>query len=161
MGKYKEHRERRGKRKIWDQDTLSDHVFVPSSFLDLPSVPPNVVDAEVLWFNAGKGFGFVKLLDGTEAYLHIRVLEAAGGHDLSDGTRLKVTVEEGPRGRQIGDVLEIGDLTLKAPATERLVARQPCKKKPAAGRRWQRARLSNTAREEVHRIQHRHRIWEE
>lgn len=121
MGKYKEHRERRGKRKVWDQDTLSGHVFEPSSFLDLPSVPQNVVDAEVLWFNAGKGFGFVKLSDGTEAYLHISVLEAAGGRDLSGGTRLKVTVEEGPRGRQIVEVLDIGDQIRKVPEGERLV----------------------------------------
>jgi len=35
------------------------------------------------------------------------------------------------------------------------------KKKPAAGRRWQRASISNTAREEVYRIQRRHHIWEE
>ena len=115
MGKYKEHREHRPKRKVWDQDPLSGHGFEPSSFLDLSSVPPNVVDAEVLWFDAGKGFGFVKLSDGTEAYLHIRVLEAAGGHDLSDGTHLKVTVEEGPRGRQIGNVVEIGDQISKNP----------------------------------------------
>lgn len=121
MGKYKEHRERRGKRKVWDQDTLSGHVFEPSSFLDLPSVPQNVVDAEVLWFNAGKGFGFVKLSDGTEAYLHISVLEAAGGRDLSEGTRLKVTVEEGPRGRQIVKVLDIGDQIPKVPEGERHV----------------------------------------
>ncbi|CCV09152.1 hypothetical protein MESS2_870005 [Mesorhizobium metallidurans STM 2683] len=33
---------------------------------------------EVIWFNTSKGFGFVKLPEGIEAYLHIRVLEAAG-----------------------------------------------------------------------------------
>lgn len=100
---------------------MSGRVFEPSSFLDLTSVLPNVVDAEVLWFNADRGFGFVKLSDGTEAYLHISVLEAAGGHDLSDGTRLKVTVEEGQRGRQIVKVLDIGGQIQKVPEGERLV----------------------------------------
>jgi CspA family cold shock protein len=40
-------------------------------------VTVDAVDAEISWFNASKGFGFVKLSDGTEAYLHIRVLKAA------------------------------------------------------------------------------------
>ncbi|MDX8450675.1 hypothetical protein RFM41_31315 [Mesorhizobium sp. VK25A] len=30
------------------------------------------------WFNASKGFGFVALADGADAYLHMRVVEAAG-----------------------------------------------------------------------------------
>lgn len=66
------------------------------------------LDAEVLWFNVSKGFGFVKLQDGTEVYLHARVLEAAG-RDASEGMRLKVTVEESSRGRQVSQVLEIGE----------------------------------------------------
>jgi CspA family cold shock protein len=71
----------------------------------------------VIWFNAGKGFGFVKLSDGAEAYLHIRVLEAAGSSDLSDGTQLKVTVARGP---QVAKVIDIGDQTPKTPAGEPL-----------------------------------------
>jgi CspA family cold shock protein len=74
------------------------------------------VDAEVLWFNTAKGFGFVKLSDGTEVYLHARVLEAAGGRDVSEGTRLKVTVEDTQRGRQVSQVREIGDQIAKTPA---------------------------------------------
>ncbi|MGO4558260.1 cold-shock protein [Mesorhizobium sp. 2RAF21] len=63
----------------------------------------------MIWFNASKGFGFVKLEDGAEVYLHVRVLEAAGSRDVSEGTRLKVRVEETPRGSQIAQVLEIGE----------------------------------------------------
>jgi cold shock CspA family protein len=73
------------------------------------------VETEVMWFNASKGFGFVKLSDGREAYLHIRVLEAAGSRSVSDGTALKVTVEESPRGHQVVQVLEIGDQIAKTP----------------------------------------------
>ncbi|MCO5066783.1 MAG: cold shock domain-containing protein [Rhizobiaceae bacterium] len=50
------------------------------------------VDAEVLWFNASKGFGFVKLPNGTEVYLPLRALEAAGSRGVSEGTHLKVAV---------------------------------------------------------------------
>jgi CspA family cold shock protein len=72
-----------------------------------------------MWFNASKGFGFVKLSDGTEAYLHIRVLEAAGSRSVSEGTRLKVVVEEGSRGRQVVQVLEIGDQIAQTPTDTR------------------------------------------
>lgn len=116
MGKYRDHRERRGKRHSHEQGSFSEEVYEPSYFQDAPGVTPDTVDAEVIWFNAGKGFGFVKLSDGAEAYLHIRVLEAAGSSDLFDGTQLKVTVEKGPRGPQVAKVIDIGVQTPKTPA---------------------------------------------
>ena len=78
MGKYRDHRERRGKRHGNDQDAFFGQASEPSYFQDTPSTEPDAIDAELLWFNASKGFGFVKLSDGADAYLHIRVLEAAG-----------------------------------------------------------------------------------
>lgn len=108
MGKYRDHRERRRKRHGNDQSRFPDEGPEPSYFQVPPRDTSDPVDAEVLWFNADKGFGFAKLADGTEAYLHIRVLEAAGGHDLPTGTHLTVVVEEGARGRQIAKVLDIG-----------------------------------------------------
>lgn len=119
MGKYRDHRERRGKRHGNEQESFSEQVYEPSYFQDAPGVTPDTVDAEVIWFNAGKGFGFVKLSDGAEAYLHIRVLEAAGSSDPFDGTQLKVTVEKGPRGPQVAKVIDIGIQTPKTPAGER------------------------------------------
>lgn len=61
----------------------------------------------------------MKLPDGAEAYLHIRVVEAAGRSDLPEGTQLKVTVENAPRGRQVAKVLDIRDQGPKAPASVR------------------------------------------
>lgn len=106
--KYRDHRERRGKRHGNDQRRFSDEGAEPSYFHVPQRETSDPVDAEVLWFNADKGFGFAKLADGVEAYLHIRVLEAAGGHDLPAGTRLTVVVEGTARGRQIAKVLDIG-----------------------------------------------------
>jgi len=108
MGKYRDHWERRGKRHGSDQSRFPDEGPEPSYFQVPPRETSHPVDAEVLWFNADKGFGFAKLAEGAEAYLHIRVLEAAGGHDLPAGTRLTVVVEETARGRQVAKVLEIG-----------------------------------------------------
>lgn len=109
MGNYRGHRERRGHRREDEADFLSEGTLEPSYFQRPAAAKAAQVDAEVIWFNEGKGFGFVKLPDSAEAYLHIRVLEAAGCSNLSAGTLLKVTVEENQRGRQVTQVLEIGE----------------------------------------------------
>lgn len=115
MGKYRDHREPRRHRHDDDPVSFSERTSEPSYFQRSSTVTTDRLDAEVMWFNASKGFGFVKLSDGTEAYLHIRVLEAAGSRGVSEGTRLKVTVEESPRGHQVAQVLEIGDQIAKTP----------------------------------------------
>ena len=119
MGKYRDHREPRRRRHDDDPVSFSERASEPSYFQRPAAVTADPVDAEILWFNASKGFGFVKLSDGTEAYLHIRVLEAAGSRAASEGTPLKVTVEESPRGHQVVHVLEIGDQIAKTPADKR------------------------------------------
>lgn len=118
MGKYREHRERRGGRRgNAADDGLFEPTAEPGYFQNAAPAVPDVLDAEVLWFNGAKGFGFVKLPDGAEAYLHIRVVEAAGRTDLPGGTQLKVAVEDAPRGRQVVKVLDIQDP--RAPASVR------------------------------------------
>jgi CspA family cold shock protein len=119
MGKYRDHREQRRHRHDDDPVSFSERAFEPNYFQRPATVTADPVDAEILWFNASKGFGFVKLSDGTEAYLHIRVLEVAGSRGVSEGTRLKVTVEESPKGHQVAQVLEIGDQIAKTPADTR------------------------------------------
>ncbi|WP_287330208.1 cold-shock protein [Mesorhizobium sp.] len=120
MGKYRDQREPRRRRYDDDPVSFSERPSEPSYFQRPAIVAADPVDAEILWFNASKGFGFVKLSDGTEAYLHIRVLEAAGSRAVSEGTRLKVAVEESPRGRQVVHVLEISDQIAKTAADARL-----------------------------------------
>ena len=115
MGRYRDHREPRRHRHD-EPVSFSERTSEPSYFQRSSTVTTDPVDAEVMWFNASKGFGFVKLSDGTEAYLHARVLEAAGSRSVSDGTPLKVTVEESPRGHQVAQVLEIGDQIAKISA---------------------------------------------
>ncbi|NGO55411.1 cold shock domain-containing protein [Mesorhizobium camelthorni] len=123
MGKYRDHREPRRHRHDDDPVSFSERASEPSYFQRPAIVAAHPVDAEILWFNASKGFGFVKLSDGTEAYLHIRVLEVAGSRAVSEGTRLKVTVEESPRGHQVVQVLEISDQIAKTPADTRRAGR--------------------------------------
>jgi CspA family cold shock protein len=105
MGKYRDHREPR--RHSFDSDQTDDHGPAPSYFQRPTAAAAPSVDAEVLWFNAQKGFGFVKLTDGSDAYLHIRTLEAAGHDNVSEGMRLKVRTEAGPKGPQVAQVLMV------------------------------------------------------
>jgi CspA family cold shock protein len=69
--------------------------------------PSESIEAVVQWFNSDKGFGFVKCTGGTEAFLHIRQLEAAGHKNVPEGARLRVTIGQGQKGPQVSEVLEI------------------------------------------------------
>jgi CspA family cold shock protein len=81
-----------------------------------------VVEATVKWFNAEKGFGFAELSDGSgDVFLHIAVLQAAGQDPVEPGTKLRVQVGHGQKGRQITSVLEVdrSAATAQAPRRER------------------------------------------
>ena len=66
------------------------------------------VDATVKWFNGEKGFGFAELGDGSgDAFLHIAVLQAAGQDAVEPGTKMRVQVGQGQKGKQITAVLEV------------------------------------------------------
>ena len=65
------------------------------------------VEADVLWFNSSKGFGFVQPVDGEKAFIHVRQLEAAGLKDIAEGTRLRVIIEPGAKGPSVTSITEI------------------------------------------------------
>ncbi len=115
MSRYRDHRKPRRDRDEDEPDSFSERAPEPSYFQRPPPVIADPVNAEVKWFDASKGFGFVKLLDGRDAYLHSRVLEVAGNRSVSEGARLKVTVEERPKGPQVSQVLEIGEAAKTSP----------------------------------------------
>ena len=111
MGKYRDHRQARSHGSESDQDPESSE---PAYFQRRPTAPAPpatatapACDAEVLWFNAEKGFGFVKLSDGTDAFLHVSKLQAAGHNSPPDGARLTVRTEPGQKGAQVVEVLSV------------------------------------------------------
>lgn len=78
------------------------------------------VEATVKWFNSEKGFGFAELGDGSgDAFLHIAVLQAAGQDAVEPGTKLRVQVGQGQKGRQITAVSEVDRSTAAAPQPRR------------------------------------------
>ena len=65
------------------------------------------VEASVKWFNADKGFGFVTVAGGSDAFLPSRALEMTGHSTVPDGARLKVRISQGQKGPQVAEVLEV------------------------------------------------------
>ena len=75
------------------------------------------VAAIVKWFNAEKGFGFVAVVGGSEAFMHIRQLEAAGHSSVSEGARVKVRIGQGQKGPEVTEVIEVDTSTAQVTST--------------------------------------------
>ena len=115
MGRYKDYRE--PKRRGYDDDySPQDRVAERRPSNPRPSAPQasEPVEAIVKWFNAEKGFGFVAVVGGSEAFMHIRVLEAAGHSGVPEGARVKVRIGQGLKGPQVSELIEVD--TSSAPA---------------------------------------------
>jgi len=77
-----------------------------------PDQPP--MRATVKWFNAEKGFGFVAIDGGSDAFLHVRTLQRNGRDTLAPGTTLSIRTQPGLKGIQVSEILEIDDSTAVA-----------------------------------------------
>ncbi|MGZ3347504.1 MAG: cold-shock protein [Xanthobacteraceae bacterium] len=134
MSRYKEHRG--PKSRGYDEAYTPDYQNTgrqPEYFSPKPNSAQGSepVEASVKWFNADKGFGFVTVAGGSDAFLPSRALEAAGHSSVPDGARLKVRISQGPKGPQIAEVLEVDTST--APVMSR--AEQSPSPRPSSQRR--------------------------
>ena len=114
MSRYKEHRG--PKRRGYDEDYTPDYHAAerqPEYFSPRPSPTPvsEPVEASVKWFNTDKGFGFVTVTGGSDAFLPSRALEMAGHSSVPDGARVKVRISQGPKGPQVAEVVEVDTST--------------------------------------------------
>src|SRR5271169_740868 len=74
--------------------------------------PGRRVEAKVKWFNAGKGFGFVTLSDGSQdAFLPMAVLRRAGYEDVPEGAGITCEVSAAAKGPLVTSVLNIDGST--------------------------------------------------
>lgn len=78
------------------------------------------VKAVVKWFNATKGFGFVRLDDGSpDAFLHVSVLQPHGHATLPEGTELICDIGPGRKGLQVQTINSIESIPDGPPAGAR------------------------------------------
>jgi CspA family cold shock protein len=64
---------------------------------------------EVKWFNAEKGFGFIKLPNGgADIFVHYSAIEAQGYRSLNEGDTVEFEVVDGNKGKQASNVRVIG-----------------------------------------------------
>jgi cold shock protein len=70
--------------------------------------------ATVKWFNATKGFGFVTLEDGSDAFCHASALSSLPSPDLPQGATVFCDVAQGQRGMQVTTVHSVDLSTAEA-----------------------------------------------
>ena len=136
MGRYKDYRE--PKRRGYDDDyTPQDRAAERRPSNPRPSAPQasEPVEAIVKWFNAEKGFGFVAVVGGSEAFMHIRQLEAAGHSSVPEGARVKVRIGQGQKGPEVTEVIEVDTSTAQVTSTtgRRSAPRSSSQRQPGVG----------------------------
>ena len=110
MGRYKDyHREPRREGFNGDQWSDNTRASINRSGHERAgaSQAPEPVDAIVKWFNAEKGFGFVEVVGGSAAFMHVRQLEAAGHRSVTEGARVKVRIRQGQKGPEVTQIVEV------------------------------------------------------
>jgi cold shock protein len=119
MGRYKDY-DREPKRGGYDDNPPPDDRASrvrPNRPTPNTSQPSESVEAIVKWFNAEKGFGFVAVAGGSEAFMHIRQLEAAGHSSVPEGARIKVRIGHGQKGPQVTEVIEVDTSAVQVTGT--------------------------------------------
>ena len=61
----------------------------------------------VKWFNDSKGYGFISLEDGKDAFVHHSEIQGEGFKSLSEGDKVECDVSEGPKGPQASNVVKL------------------------------------------------------
>ena len=121
MGRYKDYH-REPKRGGYDDNQKSENResrVRPNYPSPSPSQASEPVEAIVKWFNAEKGFGFVAVVGGSEAFMHIRQLEAAGHSSVPEGARVRVRIGQGQKGAEVTEIIEVDVSTAQLGSSER------------------------------------------
>jgi len=61
----------------------------------------------VKWFNANKGFGFIKREEGQDLFVHFSSINMQGYKSLTEGDKVSFEVEDTDRGPQAKNVIKV------------------------------------------------------
>ena len=74
---------------------------------------------KVKWFNATKGYGFITLNNGGDAFCHASALQAAGHSEVPQGATIVCDLADSERGLQVVNVHSVDLSTAEAPSPRR------------------------------------------
>lgn len=63
---------------------------------------------EVAWFNAVKGYGFIKRESGEDIFVHYSGIAGEGYKQLEKGDQVEFRIEKGRKGPQAEEVVVLG-----------------------------------------------------
>ncbi|HVX75170.1 MAG TPA: cold shock domain-containing protein [Bradyrhizobium sp.] len=64
---------------------------------------------KVKWFNATKGYGFIRPNDGgKDVFVHISAVEKSGYNSLPEGSSISYELTTRPNGKQAAENLRLG-----------------------------------------------------
>ena len=66
-----------------------------------------MANGTVKWFNDSKGFGFITVDDGTDAFVHHGDIQGEGFKSLAEGDQVECDVIEGPKGHKATNVRKV------------------------------------------------------
>ena len=61
----------------------------------------------VKWFNAEKGFGFIRTEEGKDVFAHFSQINAEGFKSLDEGQKVNFDVAQGARGEQAENIVKL------------------------------------------------------
>ena len=61
----------------------------------------------VKWFNAEKGFGFIRVEGGDDVFVHFSAIQGDGFKTLDEGQRVQFNIVQGNRGPQAENVVKL------------------------------------------------------
>ncbi len=59
------------------------------------------------WFNANKGYGFIKREEGQDLFVHFSSINMQGYKSLTEGDKVSFEVEDTDRGPQAKNVVKV------------------------------------------------------
>ncbi len=61
----------------------------------------------VKWFNASKGYGFIRRESGEDVFVHFSAIQGDGYRSLNEGQAVEFEVIRGPKGLQASNVTSL------------------------------------------------------
>ncbi len=61
----------------------------------------------VKWFNAEKGYGFIKVEEGDDVFAHFSAIQGEGFKTLNEGQQVEFDVIQSERGPQAANIVKL------------------------------------------------------